>query len=76
MDITFLKDVEAAEARREEALWLLDNATRIGVYETRADGSSAGSPSFFRQLGIAPQPEVPSPNLGAMCTRRIGMGSS
>jgi diguanylate cyclase (GGDEF)-like protein/PAS domain S-box-containing protein len=55
MDITFLKNAEAAVARREESLQLLEQATDIGIYETGADESCAGSPSFFRQLGMAPQ---------------------
>jgi diguanylate cyclase (GGDEF)-like protein/PAS domain S-box-containing protein len=55
MDITVLKDAEAAVALREESLRLLEQATDIGIYETRADESCDGSPSFFRQLGMAPQ---------------------
>jgi diguanylate cyclase (GGDEF)-like protein/PAS domain S-box-containing protein len=55
MDVTSIKEAEAAVTRREEALRLLEQATDIGIYETRADLSCVGSPSFFRQLGIAPQ---------------------
>jgi PAS domain S-box-containing protein len=55
MDVTVLKDAEAAVARREESLHLLEQATDIGIYETRNDQSCTASPSFFRQLGMAPQ---------------------
>ena len=36
MDITFLKEAEAAVAAREESLRLLEQATDIGIYETDA----------------------------------------
>jgi diguanylate cyclase (GGDEF)-like protein/PAS domain S-box-containing protein len=52
MNVTYIKEAEAAVTRREEALRLLEQATDIGIYETRADESCVGSPSFFRQLGI------------------------
>jgi diguanylate cyclase (GGDEF)-like protein/PAS domain S-box-containing protein len=54
MDVTSIKEAEAAVTRREEALRLLEQATDIGIYETQPDGSCVGSPSFFRQLGISP----------------------